>query len=32
VNTALKATDNASKLEKIHPAYLWNRTWKWWTE
>jgi len=30
VNTALKATGNASKLEKVQPVYLSNKNWKWW--
>jgi len=28
VNTPLKATGNASKLQKIHHVYLSNKTWK----
>jgi len=28
VNTALKATGNTSKLEKMQPVYLSNKTWK----
>jgi len=30
VNTVFKATGDTSKLEKIHPGYLSNKTWKWW--
>jgi len=21
-----------SKLKKIHPVYMWNKTWKWWND
>jgi len=30
MKTTLIATRNTSKLEKIHPFYLSNKTWKWW--
>jgi len=29
MNIALKATGDISELEKIHPVYLLNKTWKW---
>jgi len=30
MNAPLTATSITSKLEKIHPVYLSNKTWKWW--
>jgi len=30
LKTPLEATANTSKLKKIHPVYLSNKTWKWW--